>query len=86
MLLSGDEVSHTQHGNNNTYCQDNELTWLNWEFSEEQQDLLRLSKRSSRPARNIPYSKAAILPTASRCAQRHAGNHLVGAIRPRDVR
>lgn len=41
MLLSGDEVSHTQHGNNNTYCQDNELTWLNWEFSEDQKNLLR---------------------------------------------
>ncbi len=40
MLLSGDEVSHTQQGNNNCYCQDNELTWLNWEFTEEQQDLL----------------------------------------------
>jgi glycogen operon protein len=40
MLLSGDEVSHTQNGNNNTYCQDNELTWLNWDFSEDQQSLM----------------------------------------------
>jgi isoamylase len=30
MLLAGDELSHTQKGNNNTYCQDNELTWLDW--------------------------------------------------------
>lgn len=30
MLLAGDEIGHTQQGNNNTYCQDNELTWLNW--------------------------------------------------------
>ena len=30
MLLAGDELSHTQHGNNNTYCQDNDLTWLDW--------------------------------------------------------
>ena len=37
MLLAGDELSHTQQGNNNTYCQDNELTWLNWELTEEQQ-------------------------------------------------
>jgi glycogen operon protein len=29
MLLAGDEISHTQQGNNNAYCQDNELTWLN---------------------------------------------------------
>ncbi|MBJ3815628.1 glycogen debranching protein GlgX [Shimwellia pseudoproteus] len=31
MLLAGDEHAHTQHGNNNAYCQDNALTWLNWE-------------------------------------------------------
>lgn len=31
MLLAGDEHGHTQHGNNNAYCQDNELTWLDWE-------------------------------------------------------
>ncbi|MBV7433864.1 glycogen debranching protein GlgX [Cardiobacteriaceae bacterium TAE3-ERU3] len=30
MLLAGDEIGHTQQGNNNTYCQDSELTWLNW--------------------------------------------------------
>ncbi len=30
MLLAGDEIGHTQKGNNNTYCQDNELTWLDW--------------------------------------------------------
>ena len=34
MLLAGDELSHTQQGNNNTYCQDNELTWLNWELTD----------------------------------------------------
>lgn len=30
MLLAGDELGHSQGGNNNTYCQDNETTWLNW--------------------------------------------------------
>lgn len=30
MLLAGDELGHSQQGNNNAYCQDNELTWLNW--------------------------------------------------------
>ena len=37
MLLAGDELGHSQQGNNNAYCQDNELTWLNWELTEEQQ-------------------------------------------------
>jgi glycogen operon protein len=31
MLLAGDELGHTQHGNNNAYCQDNEVSWLDWE-------------------------------------------------------
>ncbi|HEX2443808.1 MAG TPA: glycogen debranching protein GlgX [Vicinamibacterales bacterium] len=31
MLLSGDELGRTQHGNNNAYCQDNEISWLDWE-------------------------------------------------------
>lgn len=30
MLLAGDELGNTQHGNNNTYCQDNELSWIDW--------------------------------------------------------
>ncbi len=48
MLLAGDELGHTQNGNNNTYCQDNELTWLNWELSEEQQRFLEFVKRAAR--------------------------------------
>lgn len=31
MLLAGDEIGHSQQGNNNSYCQDNEITWLDWE-------------------------------------------------------
>ena len=38
MLLAGDELSHTQKGNNNAYCQDNELSWLNWELTPEEED------------------------------------------------
>ena len=34
MLLAGDEFGRTQDGNNNTYCQDNELNWLNWDIKE----------------------------------------------------
>jgi glycogen operon protein len=37
MLLAGDELGHTQQGNNNAYCQDNEITWLNWDLTEQQQ-------------------------------------------------
>jgi glycogen operon protein len=40
MICSGDELSHTQSGNNNSYCQDNELTWLNWQLDGEKQEFL----------------------------------------------
>ncbi|GEO86035.1 MULTISPECIES: glycogen debranching protein GlgX [Alphaproteobacteria] len=35
MLTAGDEFGRTQHGNNNAYCQDNELTWLDWEAADQ---------------------------------------------------
>ncbi|HEV3231816.1 MAG TPA: glycogen debranching protein GlgX [Candidatus Dormibacteraeota bacterium] len=34
MLLSGDEIGHTQRGNNNAYCQDNAISWLDWEHAD----------------------------------------------------
>jgi glycogen operon protein len=48
MILAGDELGHTQKGNNNTYCQDNELTWLNWNLSAEQKDFLEFLRRVAR--------------------------------------
>src|SRR5215467_10133090 len=38
MLLSGDEIGRTQQGNNNAYCQDNEVSWLNWDIAKENAD------------------------------------------------
>lgn len=40
MITAGDELSRTQRGNNNAYCQDNELSWLNWELSQEEKAFL----------------------------------------------
>ena len=40
MLLMGDEVRRTQHGNNNVYCQDNELSWFDWALLERHGDML----------------------------------------------
>ena len=45
MLLGGDEVWRTQRGNNNTYCQDNDLAWLDWIVQAEQKDFLRFVQR-----------------------------------------
>lgn len=41
MLLAGDEFGNTQYGNNNPYCQDNEISWLDWNMLEKNQDLFR---------------------------------------------
>ncbi len=41
MLLSGDECRRTQLGNNNAYCQDNEITWFNWKLVEKYESLQR---------------------------------------------
>ena len=38
MLLAGDELGHSQGGNNNTYCQDNETTWLNWTAGKQKRN------------------------------------------------
>jgi glycogen operon protein len=40
MLLAGDELGHTQRGNNNAYCQDNELTWLDWDLDARRERFL----------------------------------------------
>jgi glycogen operon protein len=41
MLVAGDEFGRSQQGNNNAYCQDNEISWLNWELAKQNHDLLR---------------------------------------------
>jgi isoamylase len=48
MMLAGDELSHTQHGSNNTYCQDSDITWLNWELDEKKQEFLQFVQHVSR--------------------------------------
>ena len=45
MLAHGDELSRTQRGNNNGYCQDNLITWVNWELDADQQALLDFTQR-----------------------------------------
>lgn len=44
MILGGDEFGRTQSGNNNAYCQDNELSWIDWHLVKKNSDLLRFFK------------------------------------------
>src|SRR5207245_2446194 len=43
MILGGDELGRTQQGNDNAYCQDNEISWYNWEHID--QDLIEFTSR-----------------------------------------
>jgi glycogen operon protein len=44
MILAGDAIGHTQNGNNNAYCQDNEISWINWALKPEEQNLLSFAQ------------------------------------------
>jgi len=44
MLLSGDEILRSKQGNNNTYCQNNELSWIDWHLAEQNDDMLTFTR------------------------------------------
>ncbi len=46
MLAHGDEIGRTQQGNNNVYCQDSELSWMDWTLAEENADLLEFTRKA----------------------------------------
>ncbi len=52
MLLGGDEMRRTQGGNNNAYCQDNDISWINWTLAQKNKGLVRFTKNL------IAYRKA----------------------------
>jgi glycogen operon protein len=52
MLLGGDEIGRTQRGNNNGYCQDNEISWYDWDSADE--DLLQFTRRLIRLRQRHP--------------------------------
>ncbi len=54
MLLGGDEFGRTQGGNNNAYCQDNEVSWFNWEHSDDQKRQLEFTRRLIRLRKEHP--------------------------------
>jgi len=44
MLYAGDEIGRTQRGNNNAYCQDNDISWVQWDLSDAQRELLEFAR------------------------------------------
>jgi isoamylase len=60
MILMGDESGRSQQGNNNTYCQDNELNWLDWSLQEQHAELFRfcqalIALRKAHPVLRHPH-------------------------------
>ena len=54
MLLAGDEFGRTQNGNNNAYCQDNEISWFDWDLHEKGQHLVQFVQRLAALRRQLP--------------------------------
>ncbi|MEM9836815.1 MAG: glycogen debranching protein GlgX [Bacteroidota bacterium] len=54
MLTMGDEYGRTQNGNNNAYCQDNEISWFHWDWTEEQRSLFNFTRDLIKLRRDNP--------------------------------
>src|SRR5690349_12032239 len=54
MILAGDEFGRTQRGNNNTYCQDNEISWVDWSIDGNGEALTRFVERLTALRRQYP--------------------------------
>jgi glycogen operon protein len=67
MLLMGDEIRRTQGGNNNAWCQDNEIAWMDWRRLERHRDVFRFVRRLARlrasilPGRTTPLTLSEFL-------------------------
>jgi glycogen operon protein len=44
MILAGDEIGRSQHGNNNAYCQDNEVSWIDWNIGDKEQEMFDFTR------------------------------------------
>jgi len=63
MILAGDEFRRTQQGNNNAYCQDNEISWLNWDLMDTHSDIVRFLKMLIRFRKQHPVLRQARFAT-----------------------
>jgi isoamylase len=68
MISHGDELGRSQRGNNNAYCQDSPLTWIDWRLSKENQELLEFTRKM--------FAIRAAIPLLRRRAFFHAGKDL----------
>ena len=73
MLLAGDEFGRTQQGNNNAYCQDNEISWVDWDGIDERgQALLGFSQAAAHAAPRAAGAAPQPVPDRRRCTRTSA--------------
>ena len=77
MLLGGDEMGRTQGGNNNAWCQDNEISWFDWEVDEAGERLLDFTRRLIALRRRAPGVPAPAVPARDRAGGLRAAGRLV---------
>jgi isoamylase len=75
MFLGGDEMRRTQFGNNNAYCQDNEMSWFNWRLLEKNRETFRFFKEIIALRRNSPALQRSYFYSG-----KHAGGSLFADI------
>jgi len=73
MLLAGDEFGNTQYGNNNPYCQDNEVSWLDWNLIEKNRDLYDFFKKMIQLRKAHPVLRDST--KAAHCGLPHVSLH-----------
>ena len=80
MLLAGDEFGRTQHGNNNAYAQDNAISWVDWNISEDGAALIDFVRRVIALRQAFPDSAPVALPDRRvQCRTRREGRALANA-------
>jgi glycogen operon protein len=66
MLLSGDEFRRTQKGNNNSYCQDNEISWVNWNLLDTNSEIFQFTKKMIKFRKNHPILRSTVFFTGTK--------------------
>ena len=89
MIAHGDEIGRTQQGNNNVYCQDNELAWVDWDLDDDQKQPLRVHRRrlhAAPRARRVPPPPVLRRQRRPRRPVRAGRHRVVPALRRADGR
>ncbi len=86
MICGGDEIGRTQQGNNNAYCQDNEISWYNWNLDERKRAFLEFTRRLIAFRKRHPILGRPAFFQGRRSAAPHPGHGLVPARWRGDVR